>query len=374
MTENTRVILVRHGQSTYNNLGLYQGNCDDSVLTEKGHSNALHTGLALQGIEFDAVYCSPLQRARETAKNILSSIDCDRSLPLQIHPHLQEIYLPNWQGLAYKYVREFYAEDYQVWQNSPHEFNFDLEREQGNILVKTQFYPLVDLYDKAKQFWTEILPHHRGKTILIVSHGGTIRALLSTALGIDSKYYHYFQQSNCGINILDFSEPSPDSAKLEALNLTQHLGEVLPKLKAGKEGLRLLLLPIDKSRSSSTDPQLERIIQSTSIDFCLHGIDSHSQIAIENILDRKSANIFKLQTSQKDLLPIWQQTILNNKNRNAGLVTGLVLVDRAILEENLKRIFNLCDRNLNLQLQSNTLSVIFYSNICNHPIFQAINL
>jgi phosphoserine phosphatase len=166
----------------------------------------------------------------------------------------------------------------------------------------------------------------------------------------------------------------PNSAKLEALNLTQHLGEVLPKLKAGKEGLRLLLLPIDKDYSSSADPQLERIIQSTSIDFCLQSIDRHTQDFIKDFKPQSLANLFCLQTSNKDLLSIWQQTIFANNNKKQGLCTGLVIIDRAILEENLTHILNLPLRNNTLQLQPQTVSAIFYSNICNHPIFQAINL
>ncbi|MEL7246110.1 MAG: histidine phosphatase family protein, partial [Cyanobacteria bacterium J06573_2] len=67
MTNNhTRVILVRHGRSTYNEQQRYQGCCDESVLTEKGKLQALKTGLALSQIRFDAVYVSPLKRTQET--------------------------------------------------------------------------------------------------------------------------------------------------------------------------------------------------------------------------------------------------------------------------------------------------------------------
>lgn len=67
----TRVILVRHGQSTYNAQKRYQGSCDDSVLTEKGHSDAYRTGVALKTIKLDAVYTSPLRRTQETTAEIL---------------------------------------------------------------------------------------------------------------------------------------------------------------------------------------------------------------------------------------------------------------------------------------------------------------
>ncbi len=377
MNQATRVILVRHGQSTYNALGLYQGNCNDSILTEKGHLAASQTGLVLQNIVVDAVYSSPLERALETTKDILAKIDPNQKLPIQTHSHLEEIHLPNWQGLSYKYVREEYAADYQVWSESPHKVYFDLpeteENDRATISIKTRFYPLDNFYEKARQFWTEIIPYHAGKTILIVSHGGTIRALLSTALGIELKYYHFIQQSNCGISILDFPESSPNSASLKALNQTKHLGEILPKLKAGKDGLRLLLLPTDKKYSTDEDLKLEQIFQSISIDFCFNISEPHSQQIAQKILAERSPNIFQIQSSQPNFLSVWQETIFANKKREEGLMTGLAIVDRTILEANLQEIIGLTLDRSSLQLKSNTLSFIYYSKICNHPILQAIN-
>ena len=68
----TRVIIVRHGQSSYNSLKMIQGRCDESVLTEKGCEDARKVGAALSSLNFDAVYSSPLQRAKKTAEVILS--------------------------------------------------------------------------------------------------------------------------------------------------------------------------------------------------------------------------------------------------------------------------------------------------------------
>ncbi|MEO1692897.1 MAG: phosphoglycerate mutase family protein, partial [Cyanobacteria bacterium J06631_6] len=66
----TRVIIVRHGQSTYNAQKIVQGRCDKSVLTDKGISDAQQVGKALGDLKIDAFYCSPLQRAHQTAKII----------------------------------------------------------------------------------------------------------------------------------------------------------------------------------------------------------------------------------------------------------------------------------------------------------------
>ncbi|NEO48878.1 MAG: histidine phosphatase family protein, partial [Moorea sp. SIO4A3] len=68
----TRVVIVRHGQSTYNIQQIIQGRSDQSVLTDKGRADAQKVGTALSSLSFDAIYCSPLQRAKQTAEIILS--------------------------------------------------------------------------------------------------------------------------------------------------------------------------------------------------------------------------------------------------------------------------------------------------------------
>ena len=68
-----RLVLVRHGQSSFNSKGLIQGRTDDSFLTDEGYEQALKAGKALSKINFDKIYSSPLVRAAETAKTIKKS-------------------------------------------------------------------------------------------------------------------------------------------------------------------------------------------------------------------------------------------------------------------------------------------------------------
>lgn len=67
----TRVILVRHARTTYNEQGRYQGSSDRSVLTAKGHQDAYATGLALKEYSFDAIYTSPLKEYGKLLKRLL---------------------------------------------------------------------------------------------------------------------------------------------------------------------------------------------------------------------------------------------------------------------------------------------------------------
>jgi broad specificity phosphatase PhoE len=223
----TRVILLRHGESTFNALGLYQGSSDESVLTEAGRNDARITGEFLKEIAFDAVYISSLKRAQETAKEVLEVINVP-SKAVFITDKLRENDMPSWEGLAFEYVREIFPEAYQLWKQHPHEFSMQVDAE-------TRFYPALNLYKRVKEFWQEVLPHNVGKTLLVVAHGGTNRALIGTALGISPEFYHCLQQSNCGISILHFPDALLGYGKLEAMNLNHHLHF----LKEGKREKRM---------------------------------------------------------------------------------------------------------------------------------------
>jgi phosphoserine phosphatase len=235
-----RVIIVRHGQSTYNIENRIQGRIDVSVLTEKGRNDAILVGQALTGINFNAIYSSPLKRAKETAEIIsheLRAKQSDSPLP-QFMDNLQEIDLRLWEGLLATEVKEKYTEGERAWRERPWELKM-LIPDGDNT---KEFYPLLELYEQAQQFWQEILSLHQGETILVVAHNCINRCLISTALGVPHTHFHAIKQSNCCINVLNFSGGLGEAVQLESMNQTSHLGQVLPPLKANHQGVRLLLV------------------------------------------------------------------------------------------------------------------------------------
>lgn len=235
-TLSTRVVLVRHGQSSYNIQQRIQGHCDNSVLTEKGLADAIQVGAALSNLKFNAVYSSPLQRAKHTAEAIVSCLP--NSPKPQPSANLMEINLPLWQEMLRSEVKEKFAEDYRIWKERPHELLMLIKTETGS----REHFPVLALYEQAREFWQELLERHPGETILIVAHNGINRALISTALGIPAARYHSVQQSNCGISVLNFAGSWGQPVQLESLNMTTHVGELLPKPREGHRGARLLLV------------------------------------------------------------------------------------------------------------------------------------
>ncbi len=381
MNNTTRVILVRHGQSIYNERGLYQGCCDDSYLTEKGRLTAYQTGLSLSSIPLDAVCSSPLQRARETASEVLSAIAtiADNRPELHIDQNLKEIDLPAWNGLSFKYVREHLAEDYHCWRERPHEFQMAAEVEDNSTvsnsvvtLVKPQNFPVQNLYKQAQNFWDEILPKYAGKTILVITHGGTIKALISTAIGMKCQDFHTLQQSNCGISILGFGGDQ-NHAELEAMNLTNHLGEILPKLKEGKQGLRLLLVPADNHNDVYTD-NITIIIEQTALNFCLNSEGANSVQMAETLIRSHPNPTVQLSISTEKFMQTWHQTISGRSHQNSSLCTGLVVAETSEIRAALNQVLGLPIQQESLQVQPGTINILHYPASAKHPVLQTMNL
>ena len=354
----TKVILVRHARTTYNEQQKYQGSSDESVLTAKGYKDAYATGLALRQYDFDVICTSPLKRVRQTTQAIVNALKTRNNniLPVCSDRLLTEICMSQWQGLYYQEVKEKQQQAYEVWQKTPHLFSFN----------KT-FFPVLELFERARQFWQKVLTRHQGKTILIVAHGGTNRALISTALCLNPDRYHSLQQSNCGVSCLEFSN-SNNSGKLKYLNATYHLGETLPKLKAGKTGWRWLLVSDANAKNLANCSFLEEVCDRNSIDLLLTN-RSVSESLAQNLAT--NYNIPHLAFTENHLLN-WLQTIFKRQKLPFNL-ERLSLTNSLIIASNksVARILN-TTINTNILDITDSFAVIHYLQNNSRPILQGI--
>ncbi|MFQ3583539.1 MAG: histidine phosphatase family protein [Cyanobacteriota bacterium] len=223
-----RIVIVRHGESTFNLESRIQGRSDLSRLTPTGESQAQCVAKALAGIPFNQAFCSPLTRALDTARIILKDRE---GIPLTVTEQLREIDLTAWEGLTFAEVKEKYPDDHHLWRQHPE--NLELE---GH-------FPVRNLWQQARDFWQTLaqgIPDQEELiNILVVGHSGINRALISTAVGLEPRYYHRLGQDNCAISILNFPQGISFSPQLESLNITAHLGQAIPKRK---QGMRILLV------------------------------------------------------------------------------------------------------------------------------------
>lgn len=236
MATAVRVVIVRHGESTYNVEHRFQGSLNKSVLTERGQKQAVSTGQALQDLCFDAIFSSPLQRASHTAEEIAGVLATagNSGATVQTTPLLKEIRLYDWEGSTYEEIQQRDPQRYALWNLHP------------QALAIKGHYPLRNLWQQARDFW-QFLQHQalsnskdgNIQTILVVAHSGINRALVGTALGLDESAYRQFGMNNCSISVLNFIDGLGARAQLESLNLTGHVGDCLPPSKGG---MRLLLV------------------------------------------------------------------------------------------------------------------------------------
>lgn len=383
---STRVILMRHGQSTYNAEKRHQGSSDDSVLTETGRITAYQTGLLLRELEISTIYASPLQRAQETAQEVMAAIATgnDRLPALITHSTLKEISLPLWDGLPYQVVRERFAREYRCWKEHPDQFQMNIHAESvlaqketiplANLIKPT--YPVLELYDRAQQFWQEIGSRHSGETVLVVSHAGTNRALISTAIALPAERFHSLQQSNCGVSVLHFPNSYEQTAHLELLNFTDHLGEVLPKLKNGKQGLRLLIVPSDEINRDRS--QMATRLKTIPIDFSISNDLDHSQSTINQLL-QYHPNTIQLQVMREDFPQAWQQMLASRQSHKPSPkaqenrpLTALVVARKKVALQLLSQLLAIHPQCLHLT--PDTLNVVHYPLTLNIPVLQAMNI
>lgn len=214
--EQTVLTLLRHGQSTYNLEGLYQGDCDAPELTTLGKQQAADARHIL-ATRYDAVWCSPLRRAHHTAA-ILSHLRPD--LPdLEMVRELAEIALPLWQGRAFRDVRLSEPEAHKCWKFTPSRFVMATEScgDRGDQAIgDDSFSPAGDVLGRAEFILDKARRLPVGQTVLAVTHGGMIRALMSRVLGMSADHLHAAVIDNCSMTQIAFD--ADGAARLVAFN------------------------------------------------------------------------------------------------------------------------------------------------------------
>ncbi|CAI5471972.1 unnamed protein product [Closterium sp. Yama58-4] len=213
--EAKRVVLVRHGESTWNATGRIQGSSDFSVLTAKGESQAETSRQMLAADSFDVCFHSPLQRSARTAEVIWAA----RTAPMIPLHDLREIDLYSFQGLLKEEGKTRFGENYRMWQKDAANFEIDghypeegkarfgenyrmWQKDAANFEID-RHYPVRELWARAAACWQEIL-RSEGRSVLVVAHNAVNQALVATATGLGPEYFRLLLQSNCGVSVLDF--------------------------------------------------------------------------------------------------------------------------------------------------------------------------
>ena len=218
-----RLVLVRHGLSSFNVKGLIQGRTDDSLLTDKGYEQALKAGKALSKINFDKIYSSPLVRAAETAKTIKKSFSKEQEIIFD--NNLLEVDLNEWSGLKIDDIKNKFPEIYPIWKNDPE--NLILKRSNDKT-----YKPIQELFKQASTFIEDFSKSYLDKdnvNILVVGHNAILRCLILLLLGKPKQGFRKIRLENASFSILNISKKEKSfKTQIECLNQTSHLNKNIP--------------------------------------------------------------------------------------------------------------------------------------------------
>ena len=196
------LVLIRHGQSTWNKENRFTG-WWDVPLSEQGHEEAVSAGklLAAEGFTFDHAYTSVLKRAIGTLWHVLEEMDL-MWLPVTRAWKLNERHYGALQGLNKSETAEKHGEDQvKVWRRSydtpPPALETSDDRWPGHDPRYANLDPkdipttecLKDTVERVIPFWeTEIAPQIKaGKKLIIAAHGNSLRAMVKFLDGISDE-------------------------------------------------------------------------------------------------------------------------------------------------------------------------------------------
>ena len=181
-----KLILVRHVLTEDNELAKLSGHIDSKV-SEEGKKQIEKITEFLKYEKIDRIYTTTSSRTKETVKN-LANIN---SIEIQQSEDLQEISFGDFEGLDFNEIKVKYPEEFQKMIDKGYEYRYP----NGESLI--------DSYNRVSKEIKEIIDDNDNKTILICSHGGTIRNIITYLISNSYEYHWNFKIDNCSVTILE---------------------------------------------------------------------------------------------------------------------------------------------------------------------------
>ena len=192
-----KLYLVRHGETVENAEGRIQGQTHGR-LSENGKSQVKRLAERLRNEEFDCIYCSDLARAKDTAEAIH-----------RFHPGKPLIAVKELRERSFGPYEGEFCDDH-VWAPRGKVWTFPPEVE-----------PDAKLLERCRVFLDRVYHDHARGSVLFVSHGGTLNALLSVVAKRGGEEIDFIHLHNTSITIVEFDEDRGHHIHL--LNCVQHL-------------------------------------------------------------------------------------------------------------------------------------------------------
>ena len=210
MSDTTNVLLIRHGQSQGNAEGRFGGHTD-TPLSPLGRQEAEATAQALASEPFNAIYCSDLPRAIETATPLAKLA----GIKLKTAEAFRERSVGVMEGLTFEEAAAQHPEQYAAL----------LHRDFEHVLLGGESYR--QTLDRASRKLDEVIEENKGGRIAIFTHTGTICILVLHLMGaLDAPELKpvWIASRNCGISRFDLRDDG--FVRVLAINDTRHLEDL----------------------------------------------------------------------------------------------------------------------------------------------------
>lgn len=182
----TRVYVVRHGQTDSNIRRTCLG-LKDVPLNKKGRQQARELAARFKNIDIDVVYTSPLKRAVETISPYLEL----KGMNMRMSFGLIERDYGKWDDMTFEEIEREYPEEYMRWTEELISYKVP-DGESAE-----------DVQKRVNAFLEKMLRENDGKTIMLVTHLGTARHIISSLLGLSTAQSWCFSIENGGVAVID---------------------------------------------------------------------------------------------------------------------------------------------------------------------------
>jgi broad specificity phosphatase PhoE len=198
-----RLFLLRHGETAWSRERRFSGT-RDLPLTPEGQRQADALALALADVPLQAVYASPLERARATAEAVAKP----HRLPVRVDPRLVEMAFGQWEGLTGDEAAAAFPEALSRWGSAP------------TAMVPPGGEALRAVHRRALDVVAELQEAHADGTVALVTHAIVVRLVVLAALGLDADRLWAVDASPAGLSEIEYR---PGWVTVHRMNTISHL-------------------------------------------------------------------------------------------------------------------------------------------------------
>ena len=207
---NTRLCIVRHGETAWNAEHRVQGQLD-VPLNAIGHAQALAASKVLAIEKFSAIYSSDLSRARQTAEPTASRL----AMKVFLDPDLRERHYGIFERLTYAEVKKMFPRDYARFEARDPDYAFRTGESLRDFSVRS-----IGVISR-------IADRHPAESILVFTHGGVLDKLYRHVTGLPLSAERKFGIPNAGLNRIELVA---DKWQIRAWADVAHLDSALDDL------------------------------------------------------------------------------------------------------------------------------------------------